>query len=51
LNVKIDRKDILEPKIGAKVLHEINDDNGVTVVNFSRSKNRITESTMFLILT
>jgi hypothetical protein len=41
------RGDIFKPKIGNENLHEINNANGVSVVNFATSKNLIVKSTMF----
>jgi hypothetical protein len=38
-NVKVGREDIFRQKIGNVSSHEINDDNGVNVVNFATSKN------------
>jgi hypothetical protein len=46
-NAKIGRENIFKPTIGNKSLHEISNDNGVRVVNFSTSKNLFVESTMF----
>jgi hypothetical protein len=45
---KVDRKDIFKPTIGNKILHEISNDNGVRLVNFSTSKDPRAKSTMFL---
>jgi hypothetical protein len=49
LNAKVGRDDIFIPIIGNESLHEISNDNGVTVVvNFATSKNLIfKKSTMF----
>jgi hypothetical protein len=47
LNAKVGREDIFKPTIGNESLHEISNDNGVTVLNFATSKNPIVESTMF----
>jgi hypothetical protein len=46
-NVKVGREDIFKPTIGTESLHEISNDNGVTVVNFATSKNLTVKSTMF----
>jgi hypothetical protein len=40
-NAKADWEDIFKPTTGNKSLHEISNDNGVTVVNFATSKNLI----------
>jgi exonuclease III len=40
-NAKVCREDILKPTIGNESLHEINNDNRVTVLKFSTSKNLI----------
>jgi hypothetical protein len=37
-NAKEDREDIFKPTIGNESLHEINNDNGIRVVNFATSK-------------
>jgi hypothetical protein len=44
---KVRREDIFKPTIENESLHEINDPNGVRVVNFATSKNLICKSTMF----
>ncbi|PNF21381.1 hypothetical protein B7P43_G15471 [Cryptotermes secundus] len=46
-NAKVGREDIFRPTIGNENLHEINNDNGVRVVNFPTSKNLTVKSTMF----
>jgi hypothetical protein len=46
-NAKVGREDIFKPTIGNESLHEINNDNGVRLVNVSRSKNLIVKSMMF----
>jgi exonuclease III len=46
-NAKVGRENIFKPTIGNESLHEINNDNGVRVVNFDRSKNLVVKSTMF----
>jgi hypothetical protein len=38
-NAKVGREDIFKPTIGNESLHEINNDNGVRVVNFATTKN------------
>jgi hypothetical protein len=47
LNAKVSREDIFKPTNGNESLHEISNDNGVRVVNFTTSKNLIVKSTMF----
>jgi hypothetical protein len=46
-NTKVGREDIIKPTIGNKRLYEIDNDNGVRVVNFATSKTVIVKSTMF----
>jgi hypothetical protein len=46
-NAKVGREDIFRPTTGNESLHEINNDNGVTVVNFATSKNLTVRSMMF----
>jgi hypothetical protein len=46
-NAKVGRENIFKPTIGNESLHKINNDNGVTVVNFATSKNLAVKSTMF----
>jgi hypothetical protein len=46
-NAKVGRENIFKPTIGNESLYEINNDNGVGVVNFATSKNLGVESTMF----
>jgi exonuclease III len=46
-NAKVGREDIFKPTIGNESLCEINNDNGVRVVNFATSKNLTVKSTMF----
>jgi hypothetical protein len=46
-NAKVGREDIFKPKIGNDSLHEINNNNGVRVVNFATSKNLVVKSTVF----
>jgi hypothetical protein len=47
LNAKVGREEIFKPTIGNESLHEINNDNGIRVVNFATSKILIVKSTMF----
>jgi hypothetical protein len=47
INVKVGREDIFKPTIGNESSHEISNDNGVRLVNFSTSKNLRVKSTMF----
>jgi hypothetical protein len=47
LNAEMGREDIFKLTIGNEILHEINNDNGVRVVNFDTSKNLIVKTTMF----
>jgi hypothetical protein len=46
-NAKVGREDIFKLTIGNDCLHEIGNDNGVTVVNSDTSKSLIVESAMF----
>jgi hypothetical protein len=46
-NTKVGREDIFKPTIGNESLHEISNDNGVSLVNFATSKNMRVKSTMF----
>jgi exonuclease III len=46
-NVKVDREDIFKPTIGNESLQEINNNNGVKLVNFATSKNLRVKSTLF----
>jgi exonuclease III len=46
-NAKVGREYIFKPTIRNKSLHEISNDNGVTVVNFATSKNLVVKSAMF----
>ncbi|PNF19100.1 hypothetical protein B7P43_G10545, partial [Cryptotermes secundus] len=48
LNAKVGKEDFFKPTIGNESLHEINNDNGVRVVNFATSKILTVKSTMFL---
>jgi hypothetical protein len=45
--VKVGREDFLKPTIWNESLHEINNDNGVRIVNFATFKNLIVKSTVF----
>jgi hypothetical protein len=47
LGAKVGKEDILKPTIGNESLHEISNDNGVILVNFSASKNLRLKNTMF----
>jgi hypothetical protein len=47
LNSKIGREDIFKTTIENESLHEINNDNGVRLINFTTSKNLRVKSTMF----
>jgi hypothetical protein len=47
-NAKVGREDIFKPTIDNEGIHEISNDNGVTVVNFATSKNLTVKSTLFL---
>jgi hypothetical protein len=46
-NSKVGREDIFKPTVGNESLHEVSNDNGVRLVNFSTSKNLKVKSTMF----
>jgi hypothetical protein len=46
-NAKVGREDIFKPIIGNESLHEVNNDNGVRVVNFATSKYLIINSITF----
>jgi hypothetical protein len=41
LSVKVGREDIFKLTVGNESLHENSNNNGVRVVNFSRSKNLV----------
>jgi hypothetical protein len=41
------RENIFKPTIGNESSHEISNDNGVRVVNFTTSKDLVVKSTMF----
>ena len=46
-NAKVGRENTFKPKNGNESLHQDNNDNGVTIVNFATSKNLVLKSTMF----
>jgi hypothetical protein len=46
-SAEVGREDNFKPTIGKERLHEISNDNEVTVVNFATSKKLIVKSTMF----
>jgi endonuclease/exonuclease/phosphatase family metal-dependent hydrolase len=46
-NAKVGREDIFKPAFWSESLHEINNDNGVRLVNFATSKTLRVKSTMF----
>jgi hypothetical protein len=46
-NAKVGREEILKLTTGNESLHDISNDNGVTLVNFITSKNLRVKSTMF----
>jgi hypothetical protein len=46
-NAKVGRENIFKPKIGNESLHEINNDNGVRVVNYATVKYLIVKNTTF----
>jgi hypothetical protein len=46
-NANVGREDIFKQAIGNESLHEICNDNGVSLVNFATSKNLRVKSTMF----
>ena len=46
-NAKVGRENIFKPTIGQESLHQDSNDNGVRLVNFATSKNRVVKSTMF----
>jgi exonuclease III len=45
-NAKVGREENFKPTIGNEILHEINNDNGVRIVNFATSKNLIAKNEM-----
>jgi hypothetical protein len=46
-NAKVGSEDIFKPTIRNENLHELNNNNGVRIVNFATSKNLTVKSTMF----
>ena len=40
-NAKVGRENIFKPTIGQEILHQYNNDNGVRLVNFAKSKNLV----------
>jgi hypothetical protein len=46
LDTNVGKRNILKPTIRNESLHEINNDNGVRIVNFATSKNLTVKSTM-----
>jgi hypothetical protein len=50
-NGKVGREDILEPTTGKESPHEISNDKGVRVANFSTSKNILVKVPCFHIMT
>jgi hypothetical protein len=44
---EVSREDIFKPTIQNESLHDIHNDNGVRIVNFTTSENLIVKSTMF----
>jgi len=46
-NAKVGRENIFKTTIGNDSLHQDSNDNGVRLVNFATSKNRVVKSTMF----
>jgi hypothetical protein len=46
-NTKVDKEDIFKPPIGNAGLHNINNGNGVRLVNFATAKNLIVKCTLF----
>jgi hypothetical protein len=46
-NAKVGRQDIFKPTIGNESFHEISNDNGVGLLNFTTYKNLRNKSTMF----
>jgi hypothetical protein len=47
VNAKVGREDILKPAIENKNLHEINNDNGFRMVNFTTLKDIAVKNAMF----
>jgi hypothetical protein len=48
LNENVGREDIFKPTIGNESPHEMNNDNGVRVVNFATSKSLFEKSAILL---
>jgi hypothetical protein len=46
-NAKLGREDIFKPSIGNESLHRDNNDNGVRIVDFAKSKILVVKSMMF----
>jgi hypothetical protein len=46
-NAKVSRENIFKPTNGNESSQEINNDNGITVINFITPKNLVVKSTMF----
>jgi len=46
-NAKLEREDVIKPIIGNVSLHQVSNDNGVTVVNFATQKSLVIKSTLF----
>jgi hypothetical protein len=46
-SAKVDKEHIFKPTIGNEILYEINNDNGIRVVNFATTKKSVVKSTMF----
>jgi hypothetical protein len=44
----VGRENIFKPTIVNESLHQVSNDNGVTIINFATSKNLVVRSTMFL---
>jgi len=45
-NAKVRRENIFKPTVGNESLHQVDNDNGVRLVNFTTSKNLVVKSTM-----
>jgi hypothetical protein len=46
-SAKVGRENIFKPTIGNESLYQDSNDNGVTIVNFAKSKSLVVKSTMF----
>jgi len=46
-NAKVGRENIFKPTIRQENFHQDSNDNGVRLVNFATSKNRVVKNTMF----